>query len=54
MRGDATRLGAVYVFDDTHNEIIETIFSREELHNNELILGGEVESSDDKSECDKK
>ena len=47
LRGDTMRLGYVYVFDVTHNEILETIFSREELNNDELILEGEVESSDD-------
>ena len=52
-RGDTIRLDDVYVFDDTHNEIIETISSWEELHYDELIPEGEVESSDDESECSK-
>ena len=51
MRGDANRLGTIYVCDVTHNDIMDTIFSREELHDNELILEGEVESSDYESEC---
>ena len=44
-------LGTVYVYDVTQDEILENIFSREELHDDKLILEGEVESSDDKSEC---
>ena len=28
LRGDEIRLGAVYVCDDTHSEILETMFSR--------------------------
>ena len=32
LRGDVISLGAVYVCDVTHNEILETIFSREESH----------------------
>ena len=50
LRYDAIRYGAVYVCDGTHDEILETIFSREESRYNELILEGEVESSDDDSE----
>ena len=49
FRGDTSMLGAAYVCDVTHDEILETIFSREELHYDELILEGEVESSDDES-----
>ena len=30
------------------------LFSGEELNDDELILGGEVESSDDESECNEK
>ena len=26
LRGDTIRLGAVYVFDDIHDEILETVF----------------------------
>ena len=37
LRGDAIRLGSVYVFSVTHNEIMETLFSREELHYNDLF-----------------
>ena len=40
VRGDAIRLGAAYVFDVTQNEILEKIFSREELNYDELILKG--------------
>ena len=29
LRGDSIRLGAVYIYDVTHNEILEVIFSRE-------------------------
>ena len=50
LRGDATMFGTIYVCDVTNNEILETIFSREELHYDELILEGEVESSDDESD----
>ena len=38
-------------FYDTHDEILETIFAAEKLNHNEFILEGEVESSDDESEC---
>ena len=51
FRVDAIRLGHFYIFNVTHNEILETIFSRQSLHYDELILEGEVESSDDESEC---
>ena len=51
LRGDVIRLGVVYVCDDTHNEILEAIFSSEDLHYYELILEGGFGSSDDKSEC---
>ena len=34
--------------------ILATIFSREELHYDEFILEGEVEISDDDSECNEK
>ena len=40
----------MYVCDDAHDEIPEKCFSRKELNYNELILEGEVESSDDESE----
>ena len=43
----------MYICDDAHDEIIETLFAREELNNDEFILEGEVESSDDDSECNK-
>ena len=46
MRGDAIRLGDFYVCGVTHDEILETIFSREELHYDKLILEVKVESSD--------
>ena len=42
IRVDAFMLGDVYFCDDTQNEILENIFSREELNYNELILEGEV------------
>ena len=38
LRGGTIRSGAVYVCDVTHDEILETIFSREELYYDELIL----------------
>ena len=41
----------MYVCDDAHYEIIETIFEREDLDQDEVILDGEVEISDDESEC---
>ena len=47
-------MGAVYVCDETHDEIMETIFSREELHYDKLILEGESESSDHDSEYNEK
>ena len=50
LRVDEIGLGAVYVCDITHDAILDTIFSREESRYNELILEGEVESSDDDSE----
>ena len=53
FRGDAIRLGAVYICDVTHDEILETIFLRESLHSDELILEGEVKIIDDDSECNK-
>ena len=50
LRGVVTRVGPVYVCDGAHDEIPEKCFSRKELNYNELILEGEVESSDDESE----
>ena len=50
LRGDEISLGTVYVFDVTYDEILDTIFSREELNYDELILEGEFESSNDESE----
>ena len=44
--GDAIMLCCFYVCDSTHNEIMENIFSREELHYDAFILEGEVEISD--------
>ena len=35
---DAIRLVPVYVCDESNDEILETIFSREELKNDEFIL----------------
>ena len=40
LRGDEISLGTVYVFDVTYDEILDTIFSREELNYDELILEG--------------
>ena len=40
--------------DVTHNEILETVLSREELNDEELILEVEFESSDDVVECNEK
>ena len=40
LRGDVIKLGDVYACDDTHDGIMETIFSREELNYDELILEG--------------
>ena len=51
FRGDAIRLVSVYVLNVIYDEILETIFLREELHYDELILVGEVESTDDESKC---
>ena len=41
----------MYVCDDAHDEILEIIFTREELNYGKLILEGEIEISDDESEC---
>ena len=38
LRSDLIRLGNVYVCDKSHNEILETILSREELNYDEFIL----------------
>ena len=54
MIGDASRLGSVYVYDYTYDEILDTLFSSGELYYDEFILEGEVESSDDESECNLK
>ena len=40
FRGDAIRFGSVYVCDDTHDEILETIFSRKTINYDEFILEG--------------
>ena len=40
MGGDAIRLGSVYICDYTHDEILETIFSRRKLNYDEFVLGG--------------
>ena len=48
-RVDAIRSGAVYVCDVIQDEILETLFSRQELNYRGIILEGEVESSDDES-----
>ena len=40
FRGDAIRKVTVYFFDVTHDEMMETIYSWEELHYDELILVG--------------
>ena len=40
LRGYAIRLSVFYVCDYTHDEIHETIFSREELHYNEFVPVG--------------
>ena len=37
---DTDRLGAVYVCDDVHDEIIEICFARGELNHDEFILEG--------------
>ena len=44
-------LGALYTCGVAHDEILETIFSREELNYIKLVLEGEVETSYDESEC---
>ena len=54
LRGDTIWLGAVYFCNYTHDEILETKFSREKLHHDEFILGVWVESSDDESECNER
>ena len=46
LRSDVIRLVSFYVCDVTHDEILETVFSREELNCNEFVLGGVVQSSD--------
>ena len=38
LRFDAITSGGFYDGDDIHDEILETIFSREELHYDEFIL----------------
>ena len=50
LRCDAIMLGDVYICDVAHNEILKTLFSREELNYDELILEEEVGSSYNKSE----
>ena len=32
LRGDAIRLGSVYVYDDLHDEILNIVFENEELN----------------------
>ena len=54
MISDAIRLGGVYVCDVTHDEILETIYSRKELNYDELIFKWNVESIDDDSVCNEK
>ena len=54
LGGDKIKLGAVYVCNDTHNGILRIIFLKEELHYHKLIFEGEVEISDDDSECNEK
>ena len=38
LRGNATRLGAVYVCDDAHDEIVQTFSLRLELYYDEFIV----------------
>ena len=38
LRVDLIMLGYVYVYNHIHDEILETSFSREELHYDEFIL----------------
>ena len=38
LKGYAIRLGDVYACDGTHIEILETLFSKEELHYDGFIL----------------
>ena len=54
LKSNAVWLGAVYVNDITQYTILETIFLREELNDDALILEEEVESSDDESEYNQK
>ena len=42
LRGDAIWLYAVYAFNYTHIDILETFFKREELYQYLFILEGEV------------
>ena len=42
----------MYDCNNLYDEILQTIFAREELNNYEFILEGELEISDDESECD--
>ena len=50
MRGDTVGLGTIYMCDVTHKEILDALFSGEELNYYELILEGEAEIIDDESE----
>ena len=50
MRCDAISLGAVDFCNDTHNKVLENIF-RGKNFITMVFLGGDVESSDDESEC---
>ena len=44
-------LRAIYVCDDTHDEIMDNVFSGGILHYDGFILKEKVECSDDESEC---
>ena len=43
----------MYFCDDSHDKILDTIFSRKSLNHNESILEREGEISYDESECNK-
>ena len=43
----------MYVCDDSHDKIMDTIVSSELINHNEFILEGEVEISYDENECNK-
>ena len=51
LRVDEIKLGAVYVCYYEHDEILETILQEKNYIMMNLFLEGDVEGSDDESEC---